>query len=86
LFAIGALKGMLNVQITAWIQQRVDGSMRGRVASVQMFSAFGLTPLSLAAAGIVAQWSINKLFTIAGLLTVLVTGIAALQRSLREIN
>jgi MFS family permease len=86
LFVVGALKGILNVQITAWIQKRVHRSLLGRVASVQMFSGFGLTPFSLAIAGIVVQWSIYVLFSAAGILTILVTGIAALQRSIREIE
>lgn len=86
LFVIGALKGVLNVQITAWIQRRVDHSVLGRVASVQMFSGYGLTPFSLAVAGVVVQWSVRALFSAAGILTILVTFFAAFQRSIREIR
>ena len=36
--------------LASWIQQRVDATVRGRVMSVLMLSAFGLLPVSLAAA------------------------------------
>ena len=44
LFAMGCFSGFINVQIQAWLQQRVDRSVLGRVSSVAMLSSFGLMP------------------------------------------
>jgi MFS family permease len=86
LFVIGASAGFLNVQLLAWFQQRVDRAMLGRVMSVLMFASLGLMPLSLAAAGIAVQRSLSGMFAGAGTLVLVVTFIAALQRSVREID
>ena len=86
LFFIGAMTGVVNVQITAWIQTRSEPSMLGRVGGVQLFSLYGLTPFSLAIAGVLAQWSINALFLAGGILMLAVTGAAALCRPVREID
>jgi hypothetical protein len=40
--------GVANVHIAAWIQQRVDAAVRGRVLSVLMLAGFGLLPVSMA--------------------------------------
>ena len=45
LAAMGCLSGFINVQIQAWLQQRVERSVLGRVSSVSMLSAFGLMPV-----------------------------------------
>lgn len=86
LFVMGMMTGILNVQITAWIQTRCEPSMLARVSSVQLFSLYGLTPFSLAIAGVLAQWSINALFLAGGILMLAVTGTAALYRPVRQID
>jgi MFS family permease len=86
LFCMGIMGGFVNVQITAWIQERVERSMLGRVSGVQLFSAFGLTPISLALAGVLAQWNVRILFMAGGILMLAVTGTAALRRTVREIR
>jgi MFS family permease len=86
LFVMSASAGFLNVHLLAWFQQRVDRAMLGRVMSVLMFASLGLMPLSLAAAGVAVQWSLRGMFAGAGALVLLVTCIAALQRSVREID
>jgi MFS family permease len=86
LFCIGVMSGVVNVQITAWIQNRSEPSMLGRVSGVQLFSLFGFTPFSLAIAGVLAQWSINALFFAGGILMLGVTGAAAFCRPVREID
>lgn len=86
LFVIGVMTGVINVQITAWIQTRSEPSMLGRVSGVQLFSLYSLTPFSLAIAGVLAQWSINALFLAGGILMLAVTGTAALCRPVREID
>jgi MFS family permease len=86
LFVIGASAGFMNVQLIAWFQQRVDRSVLGRVMSVLMFASLGLMPLSLAAAGAAVQWNLQGMFAGAGVLVLAVNVIAALQRSVREID
>jgi hypothetical protein len=86
LFVMGASAGFLNVHLLAWFQQRVDRAMLGRVMSVLMFASLGLVPLSLAAAGAAVQWSLSGMFAGAGASVLIVTIIAGLQRSVREID
>lgn len=86
LFVMGASAGFLNVQLIAWFQQRVERAMLGRVMSVLMFAALGLMPLSLAVAGVVVQWSLPGLFAGSGVLVLIVTSFAGLNRPVREID
>ena len=43
LLVMGAAAGLCNVNISAWIMQRIDPGVRGRVSSVLMLAAVGLT-------------------------------------------
>jgi hypothetical protein len=51
-----------------------------------MLSAFGLMPLSMAAAGAAVSWSAKGMFLIAGTAVVLVSAFGALQRDVRAID
>jgi MFS family permease len=86
LLLMSAAAGFLNVQLVAWFQQRVERAVLGRVMSVLMFAAIGLMPVSLAAAGVVMKLSLSGMFVGAGLLVILVTAFAAMNRSVREID
>lgn len=86
LFCMGMMGGFVNVQITAWIQNRVERSMLGRVSGVQLFAAFGLMPVSLALSGVLAQWNVRALFVTGGILILAVTGTAALRGTAREVR
>jgi len=86
LLVMGALSGFINVQLQAWFQQRVDRAFLGRVISVSMLSAFGLMPLSMAAAGAAVEWSVAGVFMISGAAVVLVSAFGLLQRPVREIR
>jgi MFS family permease len=85
LAGMGCLSGFINVQIQAWVQQRVERAVLGRVSSVSMLSAFGLMPLSMAAAGIAVEWSPAWMFAISGGGVLLVAAFGAFQRPVREI-
>jgi len=85
LFSMGCFSGLINVQIQAWLQQRVDRSVLGRVSSVAMLSSFGLMPLSMAVAGFAVEWSVTWMFAIGGAAVALVAGFGALQREVRSI-
>jgi MFS family permease len=86
LAVIALAAGISNVHIIAWIQQRVEASVRGRVLSLVMLSGFGLLPVSLAAAGLLIAWNIQWMFLLAGAAMLLITGIGALQKQVREIR
>jgi MFS family permease len=86
LTVIAMASGICNVHIIAWIQQRVEASVRGRVMSVVMLSGFGLLPVSLAAAGLLVAWNITWMFLLAGTAMLLVTGVGTLQKQVRGIE
>jgi len=85
LLIMGAAAGMVNIHIGAWIMQRIDVAVRGRVASVLMLASFGITPISLAVAGFLVAWSLKLMFLLAGGLMVLAAAGAAFQKPVREI-
>jgi MFS family permease len=86
LFVMGGSAGLTNIHIAAWCQQRVDQAVRGRVMSVLMFAAIGLLPVSLALAGVLAQWNVQLMFLLAAGGTLAVTAASAMRRSVREIQ
>jgi MFS family permease len=85
LLVMGAAAGMVNVHIGAWVMQRIDAAVRGRVSSVLMLAAYGVTPISLAAAGFLVAWSLKFMFLIAGGLMLLAAVGAAFHKQVREI-
>ena len=58
--------GYVIILIITWIQQRVAKEKLGRVMSVIMLASQGLFPVSAAAAGALAGWSIGGMLTAAG--------------------
>ena len=78
--------GFVNVQFAAWMQMRVERAMLGRVMSVMMFSAVGLVPISYAAAGVLADWSLPALFIIAGAVLTGTSALAVFGKAAREID
>jgi MFS family permease len=86
LFAIAILAAFMNVHIGAWVMQRIDAAVRGRVASVLMLASFGIMPISFALAGFLIAWSLKFTFLIAGLAMLITAAGASLQKSVREIE
>ncbi|HEV3218166.1 MAG TPA: MFS transporter [Candidatus Acidoferrales bacterium] len=86
LLVMGVAAGMINIHIGAWIMQRIDVAVRGRVASVLMLASFGITPVSLAVAGFLVAWSLKLMFLLAGGLMVLAAAGASFQKQVREIQ
>ncbi len=78
--------GFVNVQLSAWIQQRVEQALLGRVMSVLMFAAVGLIPISYAAAGMLAQWSLPGLFISAGALLTVASALALTGKAARHVD
>jgi len=79
--AIGG--GVINVLIMPWLQNRTDPAMFGRVSSILMLAAIGLTPVSYAAAGWISTISLDALF-VSGAILILAT--AAFSLSSRTIR
>ena len=63
---LGAGVGVLQVSGMAWLQRRSEPAYLGRVMSLVMFAVMGLTPLSYAIAGAVAESGLTILFIGAG--------------------
>jgi hypothetical protein len=83
---LGCSAGVANVHIAAWIQQRIDVTVRGRVFSVLMLANFGLIPVSLAVAGLLIAWSLKLMFLIAGISMLLITAFGLSQKQVRAIE
>lgn len=86
MFLLGLSSGLTNVHIVAWMQQRIDPALRGRVMSVLMMSGVGLMPVSLALAGVLVAWNLERTFLLAGALMLAASAVAALQKPVREIE
>lgn len=86
LVLVGCSAGVSNVHIAAWIQQRIDATVRGRVFSVLMLGNFGLMPVSLAVAGLMIAWNLKLMFAIAGMSMLLITAFGFLQKEVRAIE
>jgi MFS family permease len=86
LFVIGVLAALMNVHIGAWVMQRIDAAVRGRVASVLMLATFGIMPISFAVAGFLIAWNLKFTFLIAGLAMLITAAGASLQKPVREIQ
>jgi MFS family permease len=86
LVSVGGSAGVANVHIAAWIQQRIDATVRGRVFSVLMLGNFGLMPISLAGAGLMIAWNLKLMFLIAGMSMVLITAFGFLRKAVRAIE
>jgi hypothetical protein len=60
--------------------------MQGRVMSLVMLASMGLTPLSYAASGALAEFNPTLLFLIAGGMTILCGVATAASRQVRELR
>ncbi|HEX3094109.1 MAG TPA: MFS transporter [Candidatus Angelobacter sp.] len=85
-FLMGMTAGMADVHISAWIMQRIDASVRGRVSSWLNLVAIGTAPFSLAVAGLLIAVSLKAMFLLAGSMLLLVTLVAATQKTVRQIQ
>ena len=82
---MGAGGAVVNVLLMTWLQSRTEPALLGRVMSVVMFAAVGLTPLSYAVAGLVAETHVTAMFVGSGALVVLVAAAAAASGALRRL-
>ena len=82
---MGAGGAVVNVMLMTWLQARTEPSLLGRVMSVVMFAAVGLTPLSYAVAGFVAEAHVTAMFVGSGRWSSLVAASAAASGALRRL-
>jgi len=69
--AIGLGAGFINVRIVAWLQARTPEAMRGRVMSLVLLGAVGLSPISLAVSGVIIDFgAVSLMFAVAGAIVV----------------
>jgi MFS family permease len=85
-FILGASNGFLGVSVITWMQTGADPSMLGRVMSLFALAGFGLTPFSLALAGVLAQLNVTLLFILAGGLMACVTVWVILTPAVRSLD
>ncbi len=82
---IGLVAGYIQVLVASWLQIKSDPQMRGRVMSVVMLSAYGLTPLSYVLTGALVQISVSFMFIATGSLLLVALGLCAVGSSGRAL-
>jgi MFS family permease len=82
---IGVIAGYTQVLMVSWLQTKSDPQLRGRVMSVVMLSAYGLTPLSYLLTGALTLISVSFMFVATGLLLLTALALCALGSSGRAL-
>jgi MFS family permease len=85
LVLIGCIAGLVNVHIGAWVMQRIDPAVRGRVSSVLILGSLGVAPISMGLAGVALLVNVSALFLMAGGALFCISAIAALRPPIRKI-
>jgi MFS family permease len=81
---LGMFNGLLKVLGFSWIQRRTPPEFLGRVMSLVMAAAFGVSPLSFAIAGALVGLNTEVLFVAGGAACILVGIGCAASRTVRE--
>jgi MFS family permease len=84
--AMGIGVGVANITNITWIQRRPEPQMLGRVMSVMMFGGLGLVPVSMAVAGVVANFGVQVLFGSSAAAIAIVAVLAAISKPVRDIK
>jgi hypothetical protein len=82
----GIATGVINTYGISWLQRRTDPAMQGRVMSLVMLASMGLTPVSYAASGAIADVNPTLLFVAAGGMILVFAAGAAASRSVRALR
>ena len=80
---IGLCGGMANIIILAWMQSRTEFSMLGRVMALVMFTVSVIEPLSLALAGLMADYNLALMFAGAGGVMLVTSVLSLASRTIR---
>jgi len=81
---IGFGAGFGSINFITLTQKRVAKDMLGRFMSLIVLTEVGLTPISNALAGVLADWNVTALFVVAGVLLSCITLLAATNSTLRS--
>ena len=84
--AIGVMGGYVDILFTSWLQGRTPRAMMGRVMSLLMVAAVGLSPISVAASGALIKQSLEWVFVVAGSLVAISCIVAGLRREVRAMR
>jgi MFS family permease len=82
----GICTGFTNILMISFLQKRIVKEMMGRVMSLLMLASFGLTPISLGLAGVVAEVSVVALFASAGVFITITSVLALADRNMRMLE
>lgn len=83
---LGLCSGFFTVVGITWIQKRTPSEMLGRVMSLGMLSSFGIAPFSYALAGVLAEFNLTTLFSVAGGIMLISTIFLTVNPSVRKID
>ena len=83
---MGVSAGYLGVLLMAWLQERSEPSLHGRVMSLVMFAAVAVDPLSYALMGILSELDLRVMFVAAGSLLVIAAMLAAASHTVRGLQ
>ncbi len=83
---VGCVAGFINVHIGAWMMQRIEAAVRGRVSSVLILGSLGMAPLSMGLAGLALSINVSVLFLLAGGALLCISAVAARGPSIRSIS
>jgi MFS family permease len=81
---MGVAGGFINVLGSSWLMRRTEPAMMGRIVSLMIVTGVGAAPLSLAAAGALAQVDVTLLFLVASALMLAAALGALTSRTVRE--
>jgi Transmembrane secretion effector len=82
----GVGTGVVNTYGISWLQRRTDPAMQGRVMSLVMLASMGLTPVSYAVSGAIADVNPTLLFLLAGGMILLCAAGTAASRTVRSLR
>ena len=83
---IGVAEGYAGIMFMSWLQARTPQRMMGRVMSLLMISAVGLSPLSYAVSGALLKLSLERVFVGAGALLTLLCLAVVFRREVRTMT
>lgn len=83
---LGFCSSFFTVVGITWIQKQTPSKILGRVMSLVMFSSLGIAPFSYALAGVLVNFNVTILFTVAGSIMLITIAFLALNSSIRQIN
>jgi hypothetical protein len=82
----GVGTGVVNTYGVSWLQRRTAANMQGRVMSLVMLASMGLSPISFAASGAIAQVNPTYLFLIAFAMMLVCAAGTAASRQVRSLR